>query len=112
MHVHTLQNWQHSHEFLIKNEKGEKRTFYVLILTATTMVVEIIAGSVYGSMALIADGWHMGTHVAAFFIAIFAYRYARKNENNPAYTHCSYTFFRGVDLVMASGAREPAIIGD
>jgi cation diffusion facilitator family transporter len=86
MHVHTLENWQHSHEFLIKNEKGEKRTFYVLILTATTMVVEIIAGSVYGSMALLADGWHMGTHVAAFFIAIFAYRYARKNENNPAYS--------------------------
>jgi cation diffusion facilitator family transporter len=86
MHVHTLENWKHSHKFSIKNEKGEKRTLYVLILTATTMIVEIIAGSVYGSMALLADGWHMGTHVAAFLIAIFAYRYARKNENNPAYT--------------------------
>jgi len=50
------------------------------------MVVEIIAGSVYGSMALLADGWHMGTHVAAFLIAIFAYRYARKHANNPAYS--------------------------
>lgn len=86
MHAHTLEKWQHRHEFSIKNKKGEKRTLYVLILTATTMVVEIIAGSVYGSMALLADGWHMGTHVAAFLIAIFAYRYARKNENNPAYT--------------------------
>lgn len=85
MHVHTLENWQHSHDFSVKNEKGEKRTQYVLILTAITMVVEIIAGSIYGSMALLADGWHMGTHVAAFMIALFAYRFARKHANNPAY---------------------------
>jgi len=85
MHVHTLENWQHSHDFSVKNEKGEQRTQYVLILTAITMVVEIIAGSVYGSMALLADGWHMGTHVAAFMIALFAYRYTRKHANNPAY---------------------------
>ena len=85
MQVHTLENWQHSHEFSVKNEKGEQRTQYVLILTAITMVVEIIAGSVYGSMALLADGWHMGTHVAAFMIALFAYRYARKHANNPSY---------------------------
>lgn len=85
MHVHTLENWQHSHEFSVKNVRGERRTQYVLMLTAVTMVVEIIAGSVYGSMALLADGWHMGTHVAAFFIAIFAYRYARKHANNPSY---------------------------
>lgn len=86
MHTHTLKHWQHSHNFSIKNEKGEKRTQYVLILTAVTMVAEIIAGSVYGSMALLADGWHMGTHVAAFFITIYAYRYAKKYENNPAFT--------------------------
>jgi cation diffusion facilitator family transporter len=86
MHVHTLENWQHSHDFSVKNEKGELRTKYVLILTAITMVVEIIAGSVYGSMALLADGWHMGTHVAAFLIAIFAYRYARKHANDPIYS--------------------------
>jgi cation diffusion facilitator family transporter len=49
------------------------------------MVVEIIAGSVFGSMALLADGWHMSTHVAAFMITIFAYRYARKHADNPAY---------------------------
>ncbi len=85
MHVHTLENWQHSHDFLVKNEKGERRTLYVLILTAVTMVAEIIAGSVFGSMALLADGWHMGTHVAAFMITIFAYRYARKHAKSPAY---------------------------
>ncbi len=86
MHVHTLDNWQHRHEFSVKNEKGERRTQYVLILTAVTMLVEILAGSVFGSMALLADGWHMGTHVAAFLITIFAYRYARKHAHNPAFT--------------------------
>lgn len=85
MHAHALENWQHSHDFSVKNEKGEQRTRYVLILTAITMVVEIIAGSLFGSMALLADGWHMGTHVAAFLIAVFAYRYARKHANDPAY---------------------------
>ena len=85
MHAHTLESLQHSHDFSVKNEKGERRTQYVLMLTAVTMVVEIIAGSIYGSMALLADGWHMGTHVAAFMIAIFAYRYARKHARNPAY---------------------------
>ena len=85
MHANTLESLQHSHDFSVKNEKGERRTQYVLMLTAVTMVVEIIAGSIYGSMALLADGWHMGTHVAAFMIAIFAYRYARKHARNPAY---------------------------
>ena len=85
MHAQTLENLQHNHDYSVNNEKGERRTQYVLMLTAVTMVVEIIAGSIFGSMALLADGWHMGTHVAAFMIAIFAYRYARKNANNPAY---------------------------
>lgn len=70
MHVHTLEKWRHSHDFSVQNEKGEQRTQYVLILTAATMVVEIVAGGVYGSMALLADGWHMGTHVVAFMIAL------------------------------------------
>ena len=86
MHVHTLTRWKHSHDFATINDKGEQRTRYVLLLTAVTMVAEIVAGSLYGSMALLADGWHMGTHVAAFMITIFAYRYARKYENNPAFT--------------------------
>lgn len=85
MHEHPLEKWQHKHDFAVKNKKGERRTLYVLILTAITMVVEIIAGSVYGSMALLADGWHMGTHVAAFMITIFAYRFSRKHADNPAF---------------------------
>ncbi len=85
MHIHTLQNWQHNHDFAVIHEHGERRTIQVLILTAVTMVIEITAGLLYGSMALLADGWHMGTHVAAFMITIFAYRYARKHANNPSF---------------------------
>jgi len=73
---------EHSHNFTSHNQQGEQRTFYVLLLTLTAMVVEIVAGTVFGSMALLADGWHMGTHAAAFCITLFAYRYAKKHANS------------------------------
>jgi len=57
-----------------------------MLLTAVMMVVEIAAGISYGSMALLADGWHMATHVAAFGISVFAYRYARAHASNPRYS--------------------------
>lgn len=85
MHAETLKKWSHPHDFTVDNPHGERRAHYVLLLTAVTMVVEVVAGSVYGSMALLADGWHMGTHVAAFLIAIFAYRYARNHASDPRY---------------------------
>ncbi|WP_039985375.1 CDF family Co(II)/Ni(II) efflux transporter DmeF [Vibrio owensii] len=77
---------QHSHDFVSHNQKGEKRTLYVLILTVATMVVEIAAGTMFGSMALLADGWHMGTHAAAFCITLFAYRYAKQNAHNDRFS--------------------------
>ncbi|MGI9947991.1 CDF family Co(II)/Ni(II) efflux transporter DmeF [Vibrio hyugaensis] len=77
---------QHSHDFVSHNQKGEKRTLYVLILTVVTMVVEITAGTMFGSMALLADGWHMGTHAAAFCITLFAYRYAKQNADNDRFS--------------------------
>jgi len=86
MHIHTLKNWQHNHDYAVIHKHGERRTFQVLALTSVTMVLEIIAGIVYGSMALLADGWHMSTHVAAFMITIIAYRYARKHADNPVYS--------------------------
>ncbi len=86
MHIHTLSQWQHNHEFLVIQEHGEKRTVQVLLLTAVTMVVEIVAGLTFGSMALLADGWHMGTHVAAFSITIFAYRYAKKHNSSKRFS--------------------------
>ncbi|UCD34097.1 MAG: CDF family Co(II)/Ni(II) efflux transporter DmeF [Nitrospiraceae bacterium] len=86
MHTYTLSHWQHSHDFAVVHEHGERRTLQVLILTAAAMVVEIIAGMAFGSMALLADGWHMGTHAAAFLIAIYAYRFARRHADDTAFT--------------------------
>jgi cation diffusion facilitator family transporter len=77
---------EHHHDFNAQKSSGEKRTLYVLILTVTAMVVEIIAGTVFGSMALLADGWHMGTHAAAFCITLFAYRYARKHAHSDKFS--------------------------
>ena len=75
-----------SHTFSYSNTEGEKQTFYVLLLTVITMAVEITAGSLFGSMALLADGWHMGTHAAAFCITLFALRYSRKNQDSRLYS--------------------------
>ncbi|ELV8764864.1 CDF family Co(II)/Ni(II) efflux transporter DmeF [Vibrio vulnificus] len=75
-----------SHRFTTHNKQGEKRTFYVLLLTLFTMVAEIVAGTLYGSMALLADGWHMGTHAAAFCITLFAYRYAKKHAHSARFS--------------------------
>jgi len=86
MHRYTLKEWQHGHDFAVIHEHGERRTLQVLVLTAITMIVEIAAGTAFGSMALLADGWHMGTHVAAFMITIFAYHYARKHAGSPKFT--------------------------
>jgi len=86
MHVHTLERLRHSHDFAIDHEQAEKSTTRVMILTAAMMGVEIVAGAAFGSMALLADGWHMATHVAAFGIALFAYRYARSHAKNPQFT--------------------------
>ncbi len=85
MHTHSPDTWQHPHDFTVIQEHGERRTRQVLIITAITMLFEIGAGMAYGSMALLADGWHMGTHVAAFLITIFAYRFAKKHANNKAF---------------------------
>lgn len=86
MHHPTFEAWRHSHDFVTDYEHAEHSTLKVLWLTAAMMVIEIVAGTVYGSMALLADGWHMATHVAAFGIAVFAYRYARRHAHNPRFT--------------------------
>ena len=85
MHTHYIETWQHRHDFSVIQEHGERRTLQVLIITAITMLFEIGAGMAFGSMALLADGWHMGTHVAAFLITIFAYRFAKKHATNTAF---------------------------
>lgn len=86
MHFHDIQHYSHDHAFHADNSSGERRTLYVVLLTAVMMVVEIGAGYLYGSMALLADGWHMGTHVAALGISLFAYGYARRHSANPLFS--------------------------
>ena len=77
-HDHDLTPWQHSHRFDAGNRRGEARTRWVLALTLVTMVAEIAAGWWTGSMALLADGWHMATHVVALSIAGLSYLLARR----------------------------------
>lgn len=86
MHSHTLDGWRHEHVFLgAQHDRNEKRTWLVVGLTATMMVVEIAGGSIFGSMALLADGWHMSTHAGALAIAAFAYRFARNHARDPRF---------------------------
>lgn len=87
MHEQELHRWQHDHAFGTRERtRGERRTRWVVALTLVTMAVEIAAGTLFGSMALLADGWHMGTHAAALGIAVFAYAYARRHADDPRYT--------------------------
>lgn len=85
MHIHNLDRWTHQHNFSVDNIKGERRTKIVFALTFITMIIEIVAGMMYGSMALLADGWHMSTHTAAFLITLFAYQYAREHAQSSRY---------------------------
>ena len=78
MAVHNLASWQHDHAYDTGNRAAERRTWIVVAITAVTMVAEIVAGYITGSMALTADGWHMATHVVALSIAGLAYLLARR----------------------------------
>lgn len=78
---------EHSHIYLgASQQRNERRTWAVIALTLVTMVAEIVAGNVFGSMALVADGWHMSTHAAALLIAALAYLVARRHAHDPRYS--------------------------
>ena len=86
MHTHSIEPWQHSHVFLgQRHDRHERRTWFVVALTAAMMVAEIVGGTIFGSMAVIADGWHMSTHAGALGIAAFAYRFARRTRATRAF---------------------------
>jgi cation diffusion facilitator family transporter len=85
-HAHDLSPWQHDHHFDAGNPRGETRTRWVLGLTLMTMVVEIAAGWWTGSMALLADGWHMGTHAIALGVAATAYALARRHARDTRFS--------------------------
>ena len=77
----------HDHSFgQDKKRSGETRTVIVILLTASMMVIEIVAGLAFGSMALLADGLHMASHAAALSISAFAYYFARKRAHDRSFS--------------------------
>jgi cation diffusion facilitator family transporter len=108
MHSHSVEQWTHDHVFLgPKHSDNERRTWIVVALTTVMMVGEIAAGSLFGSMALLADGWHMATHAAALGIAGVAYLFARRQVRNSRFSFGTGKFG---DLAAFSSAIILAII--
>ncbi|HXS79486.1 MAG TPA: CDF family Co(II)/Ni(II) efflux transporter DmeF [Gammaproteobacteria bacterium] len=82
-----LTRWRHEHSFgQDRRRPGESRTQVVIAITATMMVIEIAAGALFGSMALLADGLHMASHAVALGINAYAYAYARRHARDAAYS--------------------------
>lgn len=94
---------KHEHIFFTPKKKAEGRVLLVLVLTLVFMLVEIIAGYVFGSVALLADGVHMGTHAVAFGITLGAYVLARRWSKD-----ASFSF--GTWKVEVLGAYTSAVI--
>jgi cation diffusion facilitator family transporter len=86
MQTDDLSRWKHGHDFAGEFGAAEKNTRRVLWLTGAMMAIEIVAGLKFRSMALFADGCHMGTHVAAFAISAGAYWLARRHAGDDRYT--------------------------
>jgi cation diffusion facilitator family transporter len=87
MSVHDLRDWQHAHDFGTEAERhAERRTRWVVGLTFVAMLVELAAGWLTGSMALLADAWHMASHVGALGLAAFAYAFARRHAGDARFT--------------------------
>jgi cation diffusion facilitator family transporter len=85
MPTHDLSPWQHEHVFDRGNSAGERGTRLVMWITAITMLVEILAGWLTNSMALLADGFHMSSHAVAIGLSAFAYAAARRHAADPRY---------------------------
>ncbi|MEY2539096.1 MAG: hypothetical protein QOG67_2836 [Verrucomicrobiota bacterium] len=78
--------FRHSHDFMLDSTSAERRTRIVIGITGAMMLLEIVAGLASNSMALLADGWHMGTHVIAFLITAAAYHFSRRHATNPLHS--------------------------
>jgi len=108
MHSHSLSDLQHSHSFLgEEHRRNELRTRLVIVLTLAMMIAEIAAGFAFGSMALLADGFHMATHAGALAAAALAYAYARRHAPNP---HFSFGTGKVGDLAGFASAISLALV--
>jgi cation diffusion facilitator family transporter len=108
----ALENWQHSHVFDEGNPLAERKTRWVVWLTAAMMVAEIAGGWIFNSMALLADGWHMSSHAVALGLSVLAYAAARRFADDPRFAfgtwkievlggYTSAVFLVGVAALMA-----------
>jgi cation diffusion facilitator family transporter len=87
MHTESIAQWQHTHIFgQDKIRSGERRTLIVIIITSIMMTAEIVSGQLFGSMALFADGIHMGSHMIGLGISFLAYIYARKHAHDQLFS--------------------------
>lgn len=87
MHTQDTSRWKHNHVFgQDKVKPAERRTFIVVLITLVAMIIEIAAGLAYGSMALLADGLHMGSHAVALGIASLAYVVARRHAGDERFS--------------------------
>lgn len=87
MHTTRPEAFRHAHTFgQDRVSRGERRTTWVALLTGAFMVVEIAAGLAFGSMALLADGLHMGSHAVALGVAVAAYVYARRRAGDESFS--------------------------
>jgi len=107
LHTRSIDQWLHDHTFGQDEKKtGERRTVIVIVITAVTMVAEIAAGMAFGSMALLADGLHMGSHASALAVAAFAYFYTRRHAKDARFNYGTgkvnslAAFASGVMLVL------------
>lgn len=83
MHTESIERWVHDHTFgQDRKRSAEKRTLIVSIVTVLTMAAEVGAGIAFGSMALLADGLHMGSHASALAVSVFAYRFTRAHARD------------------------------
>src|SRR5438132_628017 len=86
LHRTDHSRFRKSHDFVPDFSKSERRTRIVIAITGVMMVVEIAAGLLSHSMALLADGWHMSTHVTAFLITAIAYSFTRRLAANEQFS--------------------------
>jgi len=117
MSSHDLSAWTHPHRFDSGNQAAERSTWWVMVITALTMVVEIVAGWWFNSMALLADGWHMSSHAVAIGLSALAYGAARRYAGDARFAfgtwkieilagYTSALFLIGVAAMMIFGSVE------
>lgn len=83
----SASSFEHDHAFLgAAHDENARRTLWVVGLTAVMMVGEIVAGTIFNSMALLADGFHMATHAGALAVAAGAYAFAKRHATNPHFS--------------------------